>query len=120
MSDVLDGLKDKARELIGEAAKSMNLDDLKRMLTKFEGGGADDRLVDADVTSAVPLIDAEREKIDTRLKARYGDDLAIHYKVDAGILGGLIVRVGDRYIDDSVASRLSQLRETLTGAQTGS
>lgn len=119
MSDVLEGLRNAARDLIGEAAKAMNLDDLKRMLSKFEGGGDDDRRIDADVTSAVPLTDEERTTIDTRLKARYGEDLAIHYKVDAGILGGLIVRVGDRYIDDSVASRLSQLRATLTGAQTG-
>lgn len=119
MSDVLEGLRNAARELIGEAAKAMNLDDLKRMLSKFEGDADDDRRIDADVTSAVPLTDAERATIDTRLKARYGDDLAIHYKVEAGILGGLIVRVGDRYIDDSVASRLSQLRATLTGAQTG-
>lgn len=117
MSDLLDSLRDKARELIGEAAKSMNLDDLKRMLSKLEGD--DDGRIDADVTSAVPLTDAEREAIDTRLKARYGDDLAIHYRVDGGILGGLIVRVGDRYIDDSVAARLGRLRETLTGAQTG-
>lgn len=118
MSDLLDSLRDKARELIGEAAKSMNLDDLKRMLSKLEGSDDDGR-IDADVTSAVPLTDAERETIDTRLKARYGNDLAIHYRVDAGILGGLIVRVGDRYIDDSVAARLGRLRETLTGAQTG-
>lgn len=117
MSDLLEGLRDKARELIGEAAKSMNLDDLKRMLSKFEGD--DDGRIDADVTSAVPLTDAERDAIDARLKARYGDDLAIQYRVDAAILGGLIVRVGDRYIDDSVAARLGRLRETLTGAQTG-
>ena len=105
MSDLLEGLRDKARELIGEAAKSMNLDDLKRMLSKLEGD--DDGRIDADVTSAVPLTDAERDAIDARLKARYGDDLAIQY------------RVGDRYIDDSVAARLGRLRETLTGAQTG-
>lgn len=117
MSDLLEGLRDKARELIGEAAKSMNLDDLKRMLGKLEGD--DDGRIDADVTSAVPLTDAERDAIDARLKARYGDDLAIQYRVDAAILGGLIVRVGDRYIDDSVAARLGRLRETLTGAQTG-
>ncbi len=117
MSDLLEGLRDKARELIGEAAKSMNLDDLKRMLSKLEGD--DDGRIDADVTSAVPLTDAERDAIDARLKARYGDDLAIQYRVDAAILGGLIVRVGDRYIDDSVAARLGRLRETLTGAQTG-
>ncbi len=119
MSDLPEGLKDKARDLIGEAAKSMNLDDLKRMLGKLEGGDEGDRRIDADVTSAVPLLESERETIDQRLKARYGDDLAIHYRVDAAILGGLIVRVGDRYIDDSVASRLGQLRASLTGTQTG-
>ena len=71
------------------------------------------------VRSAVPLADAERQELETRLRARYGHDLPITFEVDGAILGGLILRVGDRYIDGSVANRLGQLRRALTGGSAG-
>ena len=45
-------------------------------------------------------------------------ELNVHYRVDPAILGGLIVRVGDRLIDNSLAARLAAMRQTLgvTGA----
>ena len=81
-------------------------------------GGPTPRL-DALVRSAVPLADAERQELETRLRARYGHDLPITFEVDGAILGGLILRVGDRYIDGSVANRLGQLRRALTGGSAG-
>ena len=38
---------------------------------------------------------------------------AVDFKVDPAILGGLIVRVGDQVVDDSVASRMNALGESL-------
>lgn len=62
----------------------------------------------AEVTSALPLTPEEQTKVSSALKAP-----AVSYKVDPNILGGLIVRVGDQVVDDSVAGQLSALRESL-------
>jgi len=70
----------------------------------------------AEVTSAVELSPEEQEKLRSSLSAQYGDGLVFSFHVDAALLGGLRVRVGDRLIDTSVASRLSALRESLTAA----
>jgi len=62
----------------------------------------------AEVTSALPLTDAEQAKAKSTLSAA---DVA--FKVDPSILGGLIVRVGDQVVDDSVAGQMSAMRDSL-------
>ena len=63
----------------------------------------------AEVTSALPLTD--REQADVKKKLKVAEVL---FKVDPTILGGVVVRVGDQVIDDSVASRVSALSELLS------
>jgi F-type H+-transporting ATPase subunit delta len=67
----------------------------------------------ARVTSAIPLTDEERTAIQRRLQARFGADLAFDFQVDPQILGGMVVRVGDVVIDDSLSTRLAKMRERL-------
>jgi F-type H+-transporting ATPase subunit b len=62
----------------------------------------------AEVTSALPLTDAEQTKVKSTLSV---DDVV--FKVDPGILGGLVVRVGDQVVDDSVAGQMSAMRDSL-------
>lgn len=67
----------------------------------------------AQVTSAVPLTDAEREAIEDRLRDQFGEEVEVNYQVDSSIIGGIIVRIGDKYIDGSVAAKLERMRERL-------
>lgn len=67
----------------------------------------------ATVTSAVPLIESEKRALETKLRAQFGNDLGFEYAVNPEILGGMIVRVGDKVIDGSVAGKLAELKEKL-------
>ena len=69
--------------------------------------------VKAEVTSAADLAESEQEQLRKSLAEQYGEDLTFSFKVDPSLLGGLRVRVGDRLIDTSVASRLAAMRESL-------
>jgi len=62
----------------------------------------------AEVTSALPLTDAEQANIKSTMKVTN-----VNFKVDPRILGGLIVRVGDQVVDASVANRMGALGESL-------
>jgi F-type H+-transporting ATPase subunit b len=62
----------------------------------------------AIVTSALPLTDAEQSAVRRDLSL-----VEVEFKVDPAILGGLVVRVGDRVVDGSVAGRLESLRASL-------
>lgn len=68
----------------------------------------------AEVTSAVELTDDEREAIRNKLAAENGSGLIVSFDVDDSLLGGLRVRIGDRLVDTSVATRLTNLRESLS------
>ena len=66
----------------------------------------------AEVTSALPLSPAEQEAVRSRLLAKVSAH-AVSFRVDPGILGGLVVKVGEKVVDGSVAARLEDLRQSL-------
>lgn len=68
----------------------------------------------AEITSAVELDSANQKKIRSMLIAQYGEGLIFNFQVDPSLMGGLRIRVGDHLIDNSVASRLTTLRESLS------
>lgn len=69
----------------------------------------------AEVTSAVALDAAEKGALEGKLKAKFGRALTFAYHVDPALLGGVIVKVGDKIIDGSLASKLNAMAETLLG-----
>jgi F-type H+-transporting ATPase subunit b len=62
----------------------------------------------AEVTSALPLTGPEQESVKKSVAAK-----DISFKVDPSILGGLVIKVGDKVLDGSVAGKLEGLRQTL-------
>ena len=70
----------------------------------------------AEVTSAVALAEPEQAALRQSLAKQFGDDLVFTFQVDSALMGGLRVRVGDRLIDTSIASRLTALREALSSS----
>lgn len=109
-----------AQKLIGEA-----LDDKRQrnLLVEFFSGVKDGRVVviedqtltgtGAEVTSALPLSPDEQAKVKQDVLNKMGDSSSVSFKVDPTILGGLIVKIGDRVIDGSVAGQLSNLQRSL-------
>jgi F-type H+-transporting ATPase subunit delta len=73
--------------------------------------------VHAAVTVAREANDADRELIRTQLSRALQKDVVPHFHVNASILGGVIVRVGDTVLDGSVRRRLSTLRAKMLGSR---
>jgi F-type H+-transporting ATPase subunit delta len=79
-----------------------------------------DRLLDqsrgvvaATVTSAAPLSREQADAVGARVQAMTGKQVRLTTAVDPDLIGGLIVRVGDKWIDASVRGRLERLRDQL-------
>jgi len=70
----------------------------------------------ADVTSADKLSDKQKNEINDQLKSILGEKLSLNFKVDKKIIGGLIVKVGSKMIDSSLASKISKLKIAMKGA----
>lgn len=67
----------------------------------------------AEVTSALPLTAEEKEAVRQDILSRIGAQATVTFRVDPSILGGLVVRVGDKVLDGSVAGQLETLRQNL-------
>lgn len=67
----------------------------------------------ATATTAVELAAVDRDRISSQLTDNLGKEVRLAVRVDPAILGGLVLQVGDRLIDASVAGKLAQLRRTV-------
>ena len=66
----------------------------------------------AEVISALPLNAAEQDTVKKSILSKVGAQ-AVSFRVDPSILGGLVITVGDKVLDGSVAGKLEGLRQSL-------
>jgi F-type H+-transporting ATPase subunit b len=102
-----------ANKLVGET-----LDEKKQrvLIDEFFSGVKGGKVVVADsltgdsaeVTSALPLTSDEQKAVRKSVTVK-----EVSFKVDPSILGGLVIKVGDKVLDGSVAGKLEGLRQTL-------
>lgn len=68
-----------------------------------------------EVTSAEPLSDAQLHDLKAALKSSLGRDVTLTTRVDSSLLGGLIVKVGSRMMDNSLKTKLQTLKIAMKG-----
>ena len=102
---------DLTRRFIGLVASKRRLFALPQIIASFNILLANQRgEVSAQVTSAHPLDAASLEQLKAALKRAAGRDVQLQTVVDESLLGGLIVRMGSRMLDGSLATKLSNLQ----------
>lgn len=87
---------------------------LQGVLAEYKNlANAAQNIVPAEVTVAHPLVKKQETQLIEKLKTITGKDVVIETKVDQSILGGVIVRIGDKLIDGSVTRQLETLQKQL-------
>ncbi|WP_145083413.1 ATP synthase F1 subunit delta [Aureliella helgolandensis] len=66
------------------------------------------------VTSAQPLNDDQRHQIAERLRQAYGREAVLVESVDAGLMGGIVLKIGDQVLDGSASGKLDSLKSAVT------
>ncbi|MHA1108541.1 MAG: F0F1 ATP synthase subunit delta [Alphaproteobacteria bacterium] len=72
--------------------------------------------VTAEVISATALGQAQLDAVTEALKGALGGKVAVDARVDPGLIGGMVVRVGSRMIDFSLNTKLEKLQLAMKGA----
>lgn len=110
------GLNDLVRRFLGVLAQNRRLFVLadviasyRKLLSRHRG-----ELV-AEVVSALPLNDAQLQQLKSSLSAEAAGNVVINAKVDPGLIGGLIVKLGSRMIDASIRNKLNTLKSAMKG-----
>ena len=105
------GLSDLTRDFLGVVARNRRLFAVPAMIEAYLRRLAERRgEVTAEVTVAQPLDEARQAALLEQLRRAVGARVAVDIRVDAGLLGGMIVKVGSRMVDASLNSRLQRLR----------
>jgi F-type H+-transporting ATPase subunit delta len=75
-----------------------------------------ENVVHADVTTALALTSEQRQSLTAALAKRFHKTVEIHEMVDATLIGGAIIRVGDFVVDGSLTSRVMRLEQQMSEA----
>lgn len=102
------------RNVVATLAAAGRLNSLEAVAKAFESATSrGTQALEATVTSAVALSDEEQATTITDLRGKYGEGLVVHFAVDESLIGGLIVRVGDQVLDNSLRTRLSAVQRSM-------
>jgi F-type H+-transporting ATPase subunit delta len=71
----------------------------------------------AEVTTAIPLDDEDRRRLEERLGALVGKKVVLKPRVDPGVLGGVVARIGGKLLDGSTRSKLMALKKALASGE---
>lgn len=113
------GLSGLTRDFLGVVARNRRLFAVPAMIEAYLQKLAERRgEVTAEVTVAQQLTAAHETALAEQLRRAIGARVTVDVRVDPRLLGGMIVKVGSRLVDASVASRLARLRLAMrAGAQ---
>ena len=110
------GLCDLVRRFVGVLAYNRRLFAVPDMIAAYLALWAAHRGEEtAEVISASQLSDKQVSGLAASLKKAMGVDVAVNARVDPGLLGGLVVQVGSRMVDSSLATKLQSMRLAMKG-----
>lgn len=110
------GLTKLTGSFLGVLARNRRLAALPQIVTAFRAMLAAKRgEVTAEVVSAVPLDPQQLAAVEASVKRHAGKAVRLEPRVDPGLLGGLVVRIGSRMVDASLRTRLQQLELAMRG-----
>jgi len=86
------------------------VDEYQQLLDSYHG------IERAEVTTAIPLDDEDKPRLEERLGAVVGKKVVLKPEVNPDVIGGIIARIGGKLLDGSTRSKLDALKEDLVRA----
>lgn len=104
-----------AANLMFVLASQSTVSILPKILDEYQGMQDSYRnIARATVTSAVPLDENQTKDITSYLSAIFQKNVSVSNRIDPAILGGFVARVGDRILDGSSATKLHDMKKSLS------
>lgn len=109
------GIDEAGKNLLSVLAANDRLTLLQEIAAQYEVLKDEaEGVLEATIVSALEMSDAQKADVMAALKAKFGRDVQATVEVDAGLIGGAVITVGDQVIDGSVKGRLQKMAATLT------
>lgn len=105
------GVSDLTQNFVGLIAKNRRLFALGQVIEAFLADLARRRgEVSAEVTVAQALSESQTATMNAAVKEALGDKVSLTVKIDPGLLGGMVVKIGSRMIDNSLRTKIDKLQ----------
>ena len=111
------GFFPQVRNFVAVITEHQRLHDMNEILAEYAAvADSDAGIADAEITSAHPLNDEDRDELLAQIGKLAGSRVRAVYREDADLLGGAIVKVGSTVYDGSVRGQLQQMKQRLINA----
>jgi F-type H+-transporting ATPase subunit delta len=111
------GISGEVLNLVGVLITNRRLSALPQVAASFDALLAEQRgQQTAEVATAHPLTDTQRTQLAARLTEAGYSNVKLVERIDATLLGGLVLRLGSRLYDSSIKSKLQRLQYAMKGA----
>ncbi len=109
-----DRVDEQTHNLVDTLIDNGRLNAIGDISARFEELRAEaEQTVEAQVESALPLDDAQLEKLSASLEKHFGKKVKLATSVNEELMGGILIRAGDTVIDGSVRTKLEKLASTI-------
>jgi F-type H+-transporting ATPase subunit delta len=98
-------------KILLDKGRASSFEDIVKEYKRFVN--AHNNIIEAVAITAIPMQDMEKVALENKLSNLTGKVVRLENKIDNSILGGILVRIGDKVIDGTIQSRLNQLQENL-------
>jgi len=110
------GFSPLVRDFLAVVAKNRRLFAVPSMIAAYLERLADRRgEVTAEITAAQPLSETQLAALSEQLRRSVGRRVSVDAKIDPGLIGGMVVKVGSRMVDGSLKSKLQRLQLAMKG-----
>ena len=103
------------KTMIESAFKGKVSDDMVGFLTVIVEKGRFSKIETAEITSAIELSEAQKKAVEDKLLTTTAyKKIIAKYSVDKSLIGGMVIRIGDRIVDSSVKTKLETMARDLS------
>ncbi|WP_263376271.1 ATP synthase F1 subunit delta [Granulicella aggregans] len=111
------GMYPQVRNFVAVITEHERLHELDEIINEYaEAADADAGVSDAEITTALPLNDDDRNQLEAEVGKLAGGRIRAVYLQDSTLLGGVIVKLGSTVYDGSVRGQLEQMKQRLINA----
>ncbi|RKD21977.1 ATP synthase F1 subcomplex delta subunit [Caminicella sporogenes DSM 14501] len=103
MNNFLKIILDKKRAYYIEQIKN----EYEKMVNEYKG------IIKAVAVTAIPLTEEEKNNLEEKLSELTGKSIKLTNEIDKNVIGGVLVKLGDKVIDGTIKGRLEELKENL-------
>lgn len=116
MEEIFGGQSDDMKGVLSVLVRKGRFGEILSVLDYFDEQAKEYKKIGVvQVTTPIPLSDSQKNEVENKLvQVTEYETLEMHYQLDKSLLGGIVIRIGDRILDNSIRSKMDAMSRKLS------